>query len=68
MFMQTLKVGQRIWIGEAQLEVIAVEGASCRLGVVAPEEVEVWRGEVDYDEADDGPHFGDFEGGSPCRD
>lgn len=65
MLMQTLNVGQTIWIGDVPLKILGVTGRrgnqSCRVGIEAPQDVDVIRGEAEFGDA--------YEGDDPpCRD
>ena len=48
MLVLTRKVGECIWIGDVKVMIVLASGDKIRLGVEAPKEVPVHRGEI-YD-------------------
>lgn len=51
MLVLSRKVGERITIGDGVVvEVVEVRGRHVRLGIVAPEDVRIWREEVSWSE------------------
>ncbi|WP_409522343.1 carbon storage regulator [Nitrincola sp. MINF-07-Sa-05] len=53
----TLQSGEALYIGgQTEIRILSKKSRRVKLGIVAPEDCEVWRSEVPLSDEDDSPH------------